>query len=154
MGLAPDSAPGKSLPEQLTLIWQNLRTILAETDMTVDNIVRLTSYRRGGVERPGPARVERGRGLVRGSIRQHRTSSPVNAEQDRRALSLPLSGSEGEDEVRATDVENDPMVSSPALTENEAVAVCPTGMEAKSHTTPRLPSRTHPVPLAQASPAA
>jgi 2-iminobutanoate/2-iminopropanoate deaminase len=46
MGLSPDGAPGKSLPEQLTLIWQNLRTILAEADMTVDNIVRLTSYLR------------------------------------------------------------------------------------------------------------
>jgi 2-iminobutanoate/2-iminopropanoate deaminase len=46
MGLAEDGTPGASLTEQLTLIWQNLRAILAEADMTVDNIVRLTSYLR------------------------------------------------------------------------------------------------------------
>jgi 2-iminobutanoate/2-iminopropanoate deaminase len=46
MGLAEDGSPGTTLTEQLTLIWQNLRTILASADMTVDNIVRLTSYLR------------------------------------------------------------------------------------------------------------
>jgi enamine deaminase RidA (YjgF/YER057c/UK114 family) len=46
MGLSPDGTPGATLTEQLTLIWQNLKTILAEADMTVDNIVRLTSYLR------------------------------------------------------------------------------------------------------------
>lgn len=46
MGLAEDGTPGTTLTEQLTLIWQNLRTILAAADMTVDNIVRLTSYLR------------------------------------------------------------------------------------------------------------
>jgi enamine deaminase RidA (YjgF/YER057c/UK114 family) len=46
MGLAEDGTPGGTLTEQLTLIWQNLRAILAAADMTVDNIVRLTSYLR------------------------------------------------------------------------------------------------------------
>ena len=46
MGLAEDGTPGTTLTEQLTLIWQNLRAILAAADMTVDNIVRLTSYLR------------------------------------------------------------------------------------------------------------
>jgi 2-iminobutanoate/2-iminopropanoate deaminase len=46
MGLSPDGSPGESLTDQLTLIWQNLKTILASADMTVDNIVRLTSYLR------------------------------------------------------------------------------------------------------------
>jgi enamine deaminase RidA (YjgF/YER057c/UK114 family) len=44
MGLAPDGAPGKTLDEQLTLVWSNIRTILASAGMSVDNIVRLTSY--------------------------------------------------------------------------------------------------------------
>jgi enamine deaminase RidA (YjgF/YER057c/UK114 family) len=46
MGLDPASAPGKTLDEQLALIWTNLKAILASADMTVDNIVRLTSYLR------------------------------------------------------------------------------------------------------------
>jgi len=37
---------GPTLDEQLTLIWNNLRAILASAEMTVDNIVRLTSYLR------------------------------------------------------------------------------------------------------------
>ncbi len=44
MGLHPDGVPGASLEEQLDLIWSNLQTILASAGMTVDNIVRLTSY--------------------------------------------------------------------------------------------------------------
>jgi enamine deaminase RidA (YjgF/YER057c/UK114 family) len=44
MGLNAEGNPGKTLEEQLGLIWSNLRTILASADMTVDNIVRLTSY--------------------------------------------------------------------------------------------------------------
>jgi 2-iminobutanoate/2-iminopropanoate deaminase len=44
MGLRPDGTPGATLAEQLDLIWSNIRTILASADMTVDNIVRLTSY--------------------------------------------------------------------------------------------------------------
>lgn len=46
MGLDPTGAPGGTLDEQLELIWSNLRTILASAGMTVDNIVRLTSYLR------------------------------------------------------------------------------------------------------------
>jgi enamine deaminase RidA (YjgF/YER057c/UK114 family) len=46
MGLDPSGAPGASLERQLELIWSNIRTILASAEMTVDNIVRLTSYLR------------------------------------------------------------------------------------------------------------
>jgi enamine deaminase RidA (YjgF/YER057c/UK114 family) len=46
MGLHPNGVPGSSLAEQLELIWSNIRAILASADMTVDNIVRLTSYLR------------------------------------------------------------------------------------------------------------
>lgn len=46
MGLDEHGVAGKSLAEQLDLIWRNIRTILASADMTVDNIVRLTSYLR------------------------------------------------------------------------------------------------------------
>ena len=46
MGLDADSSPGATLTDQLELIWRNIRTILAAADMTVDNIVRLTSYLR------------------------------------------------------------------------------------------------------------
>jgi 2-iminobutanoate/2-iminopropanoate deaminase len=46
MGLDPTGSPGTTLAEQLELIWSNLRAILASAGMTVDNIVRLTSYLR------------------------------------------------------------------------------------------------------------
>jgi 2-iminobutanoate/2-iminopropanoate deaminase len=46
MGLDPAGAPGKTIDEQLDLVWANLRAILASAGMTVDNIVRLTSYLR------------------------------------------------------------------------------------------------------------
>jgi enamine deaminase RidA (YjgF/YER057c/UK114 family) len=46
MGLDENGVAGKSLAEQLDLIWGNIRVILASADMTVDNIVRLTSYLR------------------------------------------------------------------------------------------------------------
>ena len=48
MGLDPEGAPGATLAEQLDLIWSNIRVILASAGMTVDNIVRLTSYLRDG----------------------------------------------------------------------------------------------------------
>jgi 2-iminobutanoate/2-iminopropanoate deaminase len=44
MGLDPEGAPGKTLDEQLDLVWTNIRVILTSAGMTVDNIVRLTSY--------------------------------------------------------------------------------------------------------------
>ena len=46
MGLDPAGAPGATLEAQLELIWANLRAILGSAGMTVDNIVRLTSYLR------------------------------------------------------------------------------------------------------------
>ena len=46
MGLAQDGHPGRTLDEQLTLIWSNLRTILKSAGMSVANIVRVTSYLR------------------------------------------------------------------------------------------------------------
>jgi 2-iminobutanoate/2-iminopropanoate deaminase len=46
MGLDQNGVAGKSLAEQLDLVWRNIRAILASADMTVDNIVRLTSYLR------------------------------------------------------------------------------------------------------------
>lgn len=46
MGLDAGGVPGRTLEDQLGLIWSNIRTILASADMTVDNIVRLTSYLR------------------------------------------------------------------------------------------------------------
>ncbi|MFE0155676.1 RidA family protein [Nonomuraea sp. NPDC059007] len=46
MGLDADGQPGATLEEQLGLIWANIRAILASAGMTVDNIVRLTSYLR------------------------------------------------------------------------------------------------------------
>jgi enamine deaminase RidA (YjgF/YER057c/UK114 family) len=59
MGLDPSGVPGTSLAVQLELIWSNIRAILASADMTVDNIVRLTSYLRDAsyAESNGAARV-------------------------------------------------------------------------------------------------
>ena len=44
----------------MALVWSSLRAILASADMTVDNIVRLTSYLRDPayVEANGAARVK------------------------------------------------------------------------------------------------
>ena len=60
MGLDPEGVPGKDLAEQLVLVWTNVRTILASAGMTVDNIVRVTSYLRdvAFAEANGRARVE------------------------------------------------------------------------------------------------
>ena len=46
LGLDPTGAPGATLEEQLVLVWANIRAILASAGMTVENIVRLTSYLR------------------------------------------------------------------------------------------------------------
>lgn len=46
MGLDEHGVAGKTLDDQLQLIWSNIRTILGSAGMTVDNIVRLTSYLR------------------------------------------------------------------------------------------------------------
>ena len=60
MGLDAEGAAASDLDGQLALVWANLRTILASADMTVDNIVRLTSYLRDGafVEANQNARVQ------------------------------------------------------------------------------------------------
>jgi enamine deaminase RidA (YjgF/YER057c/UK114 family) len=59
MGLDAKGVAGNSLERQLELVWANLRTILASAGMSVDNIVRLTSYLRDPafVEANGAARV-------------------------------------------------------------------------------------------------
>jgi 2-iminobutanoate/2-iminopropanoate deaminase len=66
MGLDERGVAGKTLGEQLGLIWSNIRTILASADMTVDNIVRLTSYLRDPVyaEENAKARVKALNGRV------------------------------------------------------------------------------------------
>jgi enamine deaminase RidA (YjgF/YER057c/UK114 family) len=46
MGLDEHGVAGRTLDDQLELIWSNIRTILASAEMTVDNIMRLTSYLR------------------------------------------------------------------------------------------------------------
>ena len=46
MGLDAKGVPGKTLDEQLELIWANIRAILASAGLTVDNVVRVTSYLR------------------------------------------------------------------------------------------------------------
>lgn len=60
MGLEASGEPGATLERQLELLWDNLRAILKSADMTVDNIVRLTSYLRDAayVEANGAARVK------------------------------------------------------------------------------------------------
>jgi len=46
MGLDDAGKPGETLAEQLELVWANIREILAAAEMTVDNVVRVTSYLR------------------------------------------------------------------------------------------------------------
>ena len=46
MGLRPDFTAPPTLDEQLECVWNNIRAILASAGMTVDNVVRLTSYLR------------------------------------------------------------------------------------------------------------
>src|SRR4030095_8771977 len=46
MGLDPAGAARATADEQLVLVWNNIRAILAGAGMTTDNIVRLTSYLR------------------------------------------------------------------------------------------------------------
>ncbi|MEO1744895.1 MAG: RidA family protein [Pseudomonadota bacterium] len=60
MGLKPDWTPGKDIHEQLELVWDNIRTILASANMTTDNIIRLTSYMRDSAyaEANGQARLK------------------------------------------------------------------------------------------------
>lgn len=46
MGLDAQGIAGKTLTEQVALVWSNIRTILASAGMSVDNIARVTSYLR------------------------------------------------------------------------------------------------------------
>ena len=48
MGLDPSGAAPRTLGEQLECVWGNIRRILFEAGMSVDNIVRVTSYLRDG----------------------------------------------------------------------------------------------------------
>lgn len=59
MGLDPAGVPGATFEEQLDLVWGNIRTILASAGMTVDNVVRLTTYLRDAAyaEANGAARA-------------------------------------------------------------------------------------------------
>jgi 2-iminobutanoate/2-iminopropanoate deaminase len=59
MGLDARGVAGATLQEQLELVWANIRAILAEAGMTVENVVRVTSYLRdaGDAEANGAARV-------------------------------------------------------------------------------------------------
>ncbi len=60
MGLDPRGVPRATLTERLEPAWSNIRTILASAGMTVDNIVRLTSYLRDAsyADANGAARVK------------------------------------------------------------------------------------------------
>jgi 2-iminobutanoate/2-iminopropanoate deaminase len=46
MGLDAAGKAPPTLGEQLDLVWANLRTILASADMTLEHVVRVTSYLR------------------------------------------------------------------------------------------------------------
>ena len=58
MGLDARGVAPASLDAQLSLVWANLRAILASAEMTLDNVVRVTSYLRDGAyaERNAAAR--------------------------------------------------------------------------------------------------
>ena len=46
MGLDPSGVAGATLEDQLRLAWSNIRTILRSAEMSIDNVVRVTSYLR------------------------------------------------------------------------------------------------------------
>ncbi|KAB7614302.1 RidA family protein [Amylibacter sp. SFDW26] len=46
MGLDETGLAPKTIDEQLSLVWSNIRCILANAEMNTDNIVRTTSYLR------------------------------------------------------------------------------------------------------------
>ena len=46
MGLDENGVAGKDLSEQLALIWSNIEAILESANMSVSNVVRVTSYLR------------------------------------------------------------------------------------------------------------
>lgn len=79
MGLRPDFTPGEDIDEQLKLVWNNIRFILASAGMTTDNIVRLTSYLRDA-SYAGPNAVARA--LALGERRIPTTAIVVQTLQD------------------------------------------------------------------------
>jgi len=46
VGLDAAGVPGSTIEEQVAFVWSNISAILAAADMTVDNVVRVTSYLR------------------------------------------------------------------------------------------------------------
>lgn len=50
MGLDERGTPPPGLTDQLELVWENLRVILAHAGMTPDHIVRLTTYLRDAAD--------------------------------------------------------------------------------------------------------
>lgn len=60
MGLDADGTAPPTLEAQLERVWDNLRAILAASDMTVDHVVRVTSYLRDAayVDANAAARVK------------------------------------------------------------------------------------------------
>lgn len=60
MGLDQGGAAGATLADQLRLIWSNIGAILASADMTLDHVVRVTSYLRDAAyaDANAEARVE------------------------------------------------------------------------------------------------
>ena len=57
MGLDHAGAAGDSLAQQLELVWRNLRAILDNAGMTVDDIVHVRSYLRDAVYAEANARA-------------------------------------------------------------------------------------------------
>lgn len=50
MGLEADGGAPATLAEQLVLVWDNVRAILAAAGMTLDHVVRVTSYLRDAAD--------------------------------------------------------------------------------------------------------
>jgi enamine deaminase RidA (YjgF/YER057c/UK114 family) len=57
MGLDADGSAPPTLDAQLERVWDNLRAILANADMTVDHVVRVTSYLRDAAYAEANARA-------------------------------------------------------------------------------------------------
>ena len=65
MGLDAQGTPAPTLEGQLDLIWSNIRTILRSAGMSVDNIVRITSYLRDAAYAERGERQQHRRTLAR-----------------------------------------------------------------------------------------
>lgn len=89
MGLDPQGVPGASLTEQLDLIWSNIRAILASADMTVDNVVRLTSYLRDAFYAEANATARVARSAAASSPPPRSSPKPSSATGSSRSRSSP-----------------------------------------------------------------